>query len=415
MTLVQKIHEHVSNPHQLELLYRDDPEDFTRSLSEALKENPDSQVLVVWNERLNYLAPDASPKATLLNKNFALMGLLSILAGVCTRLAFYFLNNQSILPINIIFGLVPFLAILFLLQNPPKRTIILIVFACIITALVFVNTLSRSGSDSIILSQLHFPIFLWLLLGLAFTGNEYPKNATRLSFLRFTGDFVVIYGVMAAGGIVLTGLTISLFTMVDLTIVDIYMENVVVFGAAALAVVAAYLVVNNLALPKNIVPIIAAIFSPLILITLMVYLITIVLVGKNPFSDRDFLLIFNGVLLVVLAVTIFSITEREKPQGRSISDSINFALLVLAFVIDTVALSAILFRLSAYGLTPNRLAVLGVNIVVWVHLLWVISTYIRFLRGKANLDLIQNCITSYLPVYGIWAAFVAFTFPLFFP
>ena len=94
---------------------------------------------------------------------------------------------------------------------------------------------------------------------------------------------------------------------------------------------------------------------------------------------------------------------------------LNFALIVLAFVIDTVALSAILFRLSAYGLTPNRLAVLGVNIVVWVHLLWVISTYIRFLRGKANLDLIQNCITSYLPVYGIWAAFVAFTFPLFFP
>ena len=71
---------------------------------------------------------------------------------------------------------------------------------------------------------------------------------------------------------------------------------------------------------------------------------------------------FNGILLGVLAVTIFSIVESDSDEKKNISDYINFSLIVLALIIDTVALSAIVFRLSSYGITPNRLAVLGVNI-----------------------------------------------------
>ena len=53
---------------------------------------------------------------------------------------------------------------------------------------------------------------------------------------------------------------------------------------------------------------------------------------------------FNGILLGVLAVTIFSIVESDSDEKKSISDYINFALIVLALIIDTVALSAIVFR-----------------------------------------------------------------------
>jgi hypothetical protein len=413
--MIQKILENSSNPHGLEELYQSNPDAFAQAFPEVWEQNPTSTILAVWNERLNYKSSKNPGKFSIFEKKFVVMGILSLLAGAGMRAAFYFVNEQSILPINLFFGYLPFLAIFFVLQQPPKKAILYVVFGSILAAILFVNFLPREGTDSILLSQLHLPVFLWLLIGLAFTGNEFRVHSARLSFLRFNGNFAVVYGIMAVGGIVLTGLTISLFTMVDLEIVDIYMENVVVFGAAALAIVATYLVVNNLALPKNIVPMIAKIFSPLILTTLVVYLITILWVGKNPFLDRDFLLVFNGVLLIVLAITIFSITERGESQGRTISDSINFALIVLALIIDAVALSAIVFRLTSYGLTPNRLAVLGVNIVVLVHLAWILFTYFRFLRGKASLVVIQDVVAMYLPVYGIWAAVVAFTFPLLFP
>jgi hypothetical protein len=144
------------------------------------------------------------------------------------------------------------------------------------------------------------------------------------------------------------------------------------------------------------------------------YLITVIWIGKNPFVDRNFLIAFNGVLLSVLVVTIFSITESGKDEKKNISDYINFALIVLALIIDSVALSAIVFRLSSYGITPNRLAVLGVNMLILVNLIWVMLSYMRFLRNKTGPSAIQDAVTKYLPIYGLWAAFVTFTFPLIF-
>ena len=116
----------------------------------------------------------------------------------------------------------------------------------------------------------------------------------------------------------------------------------------------------------------------------------------------------------MLAVTIFSITESGTDKKKNISDYINFTLIVLALIIDSVALSAIVFRLSSYGITPNRLAVLGVNILIWANLIWIMLSYMRFLQNKTGLSTIQDAVTKYLPVYALWAAIVTFTFPLIF-
>ena len=115
-----------------------------------------------------------------------------------------------------------------------------------------------------------------------------------------------------------------------------------------------------------------------------------------------------------MAVTIFSITESGRDEKRKLSDFINFCLIALALIIDSVALSAIAFRLSSYGITPNRLAVLGVNILIWVNLIWIMLSYMRFLRNKTGPSAIQDAVTKYLPVYGLWAAFVTFVFPFIF-
>ena len=74
----------------------------------------------------------------------------------------------------------------------------------------------------------------------------------------------------------------------------------------------------------------------------------------------------------------------------------------MALIIDTVALSAIVFRLSSYGITPNRLAVLGVNILIWANLIWIMFSYMRFLQNKSGSKAIQDAVTKYLPIYGLW-------------
>ncbi|MEH7225595.1 DUF4153 domain-containing protein [Bacillus sp. JJ1566] len=414
MDMNNLILENIASPRELERMYRKDPKAFKKSFSHAWEQNPDSQVLSVWYERLHFKETANTEKSSLLQKGFLVMGILAILAGISTRIIFHFVEQEAIAPINLAFGIIPFIAAYFVYSNTPKKSVIYTLAALFLISVLYLNMLPLDYKDSIILVYLHLPIFLWVLVGLAFTGNEYSKGSTRLAYIKFNLEYCILYASMAVSGMILAALTMQLFSFVGLDIEDFYFSNVVLLGASALAIVAAYLVSMNLKLAKNITPYIAKIFSPLVLVTLLVYLITVIWVGKNPFLDRNFLIVFNGILLGVLTVTIFSITESDSDEKKNISDYINFALIVLALIIDTVALSAIVFRLSSYGLTPNRLAVLGVNILIWVNLIWIMFSYMRFLQNKSGPSTIQDAITKYLPVYGLWAAFVTFTFPIIF-
>ncbi|MGZ9586595.1 DUF4153 domain-containing protein [Paenibacillus marinisediminis] len=414
MDINNQIIDNMDNPHELERMFRIEPEAFKKSFSYAWEQNPDSQVLAVWFERLHFKETVNTEKTSLFQKDFLLMGILAVLAGISTRIIMHFVEQQAISPINLVFGVLPFMAAYFVYKNSANKNILYTLVALFLFSGIYMNMLPLENKDSIILAYLHLPIFLWVLVGIAFTGNEYGISRTRLAYLKFNGEFCILYASMAISGMLLTVLTMRLFSFVGMDISQFYFENVVLFGAAALAIVAAYLVSSNLKLAKNIAPYIAKIFSPLVLITLLVYLITVIWVGKNPFLDRDFLLSFNGILLSVLAVTIFSITESGTDEKKSISDYINFGLIVLALIIDCVALSAIVFRLSSYGITPNRLAVLGVNILICANLIWIMFSYMRFLLNKTGLSTIQDAVTKYLPVYGLWAAFVTFIFPLIF-
>ncbi|HWQ89695.1 MAG TPA: DUF4153 domain-containing protein [Desulfitobacteriaceae bacterium] len=414
MDINNLIIKNIADPHELERMFRKEPEAFKKSFSDAWEQNPDSQVLAVWYERLHFREEAITEKVSLLQKDFLVMGILAILAGISSRIIFQFIEQEAIAPVNLVFGILPFIATYFVYNNAPGKNVLYTLAALFLISGFYLNMLPLEQKDSIILAYLHLPVFLWVLLGLAFTGDEYGIGATRLAYLKFNGEFCILYASMAISGMLLAALTMQLFGFVGLDIEDFYFSNVVLFGAAALAVVAAYLVTKNLKLAKNIAPYIAKIFSPLVLATLLVYLITVIWVGKNPFLDRDFLISFNGILLSVLAVTIFSITESGANEKKNISDYINFALIVLALIIDSVALSAIVFRLSSYGISPNRLAVLGVNILIWANLIWIMLSYLRFLQNKTGPATIQDAVTRYLPVYGLWAAFVTFAFPLLF-
>jgi len=414
MDISKEIIENIANPSELERMYRKAPEAFKKAFLRAWEENPDSPVLAVWQARLNFKELEEGEKTSLFQKNFLSMGILAILAGLSTRIILHFVEQQAIAPINLVLGIAPFMAAYFAYNNTLKKNVLYTLIGLFLISGVYINLLPLEQKDSIILAYLHLPIFLWVLVGLAFTGNEYSLGSARLAYLKFNGEFAILYASMAISGMLLTALTMQLFTFVGMDISEFYFKNVVLFGAASLAIVASYLVSRNLKLAKNIAPYIAKIFSPLVLITLVVYLVTVIWVGKNPFIDRNFLIVFNGILLSVLAVTIFSITESGKEEKKSISDYINFALIVLALIIDSVALSAIVFRLSSYGITPNRLAVSGVNILIWINLIWIMISYLGYLRNKNDPRAIQDAVTKYLPVYGLWAAFVTFTFPLVF-
>jgi hypothetical protein len=215
-------------------------------------------------------------------------------------------------------------------------------------------------------------------------------------------------------GALLSGITIGLFKAIGLNIEKFYSHYIIIIGLVAAPVVTTFILKNSASLTNKIAPIIANIFSPLVLITLVVYLIAIAVSGKDPYNDRDFLLTFNIMLIGVMAIIVFSVSETSLYGKQRLSEMVLFILSIVTLIINLIALSAIFYRLGEYGLTPNRLAILGSNILIFINLILIMIDLFRINFQKTGLEKVELTISKYLPVYIIWTIIVVFGFPVLF-
>ncbi|HOC52114.1 MAG TPA: DUF4153 domain-containing protein [Caldisericia bacterium] len=418
MDFEKLILENIDNPTELERLFRQDPDQFKICFDKVFSANPESIILQVWNERLHF-APFEKKDFKKRNelRDIFLVILLSLLAGTVAKLPGFFgtIQEDFFYPRNIAFTFLPMISFYFIIKNKVSKKIILSVVTLFLISLIYINILpDLKSSDTLILSCLHLPFFLWTLVGISFTGDDFRDSSEWMEYLKYNGELLIYIAILLVTGLILTGLTIALFSVIKIDIKNFYLNWIAIYGLAASPIVATYLTRVRSQIARNLAPSIAKIFSPLVLITLIIYLLTIIILRKSPFADRDFLFIFNVMLISVLAIVIFTIAERKAINSKTLSDYMNFLLVLLALIIDLVALSAILFRLTSYGMTPNRIAVLGINILIFINLAGVIINYIRFFKKKSTITSIEMWITKYLPVYSIWVAFVAFGFPFIF-
>ncbi len=161
-------------------------------------------------------------------------------------------------------------------------------------------------------------------------------------------------------------------------------------------------------------PIIAKVFTPLVLVTLCIYLPALLFSDKDPYQNRDFLIIFNALLIGVLALIFFSISEHTKSVVSKTNLTLLFSLTAITVVINSIALSAIIFRIAEWGITPNRLAVMGGNLVILINLLLIGFGLFGSVTKNVGIELVEKRITGYLPLYGLWAGIVIFLFPILF-
>ncbi len=410
------IRKNLENPNLLEELYRINPKEFKEAFDQVYIDYPDSLILQVWYERLYFQRLNQHVDTQIKTmKPILFVILLSLIAGTIAKIIFEPIIDSQISPVNFIFSVFPILAIYFGVKHPLSKKLILMIVITFIISLIYINILPvKDLSDSVLLANLHLPFFLWSIVGITFIGNDLKNAEKRMEYLRYNGEVLINIVIILIGGVILTVLTNALFSVININISDFYLHYIVVYGIAASPIVATHLTVVRKKSANDFAPYIAKIFSPLVLITLVIYLITVAVLQKNPFTDRSFLLIFNIMLLTVLTIIIFSISERKKEDAKQFNDYINTFLIAVSLVINAIALSAILFRLSAYGITPNRTAILGINILVFIHLLLLGKSNYKFLRSRTDMDSVKQTATQYLPVYMIWTILIVIIFPLIF-
>ena len=403
----------INNPKQLEKLYRDHKGAFTIAFNNIYQELTNEPTAQAWNERLNF----KDEHITWGNKNEILFIVVAAFVGglIAKMPSFLGIEYDVYLSKNIGFVVFPILTLYFIWKQQLAMTKFILPLILFIGSAIFVNSLPyNEKSSTFILTLMHLPIFLWAILGYVFIGGDLKNNQKKIAFLKFNGNFVIMTGLIFISGMFFTGITIALFELLKIDIKDFYVQQIAVWGLAAIPMLSTFLVQNNPELVNKVSPTIARIFTPIIFITLLVFLITLIYTGMNIYNDRNFLLLFNILLIGVMAIILFSLTEVTNNASSKINLIILLGLALLTIIANAIALSAISFRLSEFGLSPNRLAVLGANLLMFAHLLVVSYGLIKNLNGKATLQDVEAKIALFIPVYAVWAAFIAFALPFIF-
>jgi hypothetical protein len=269
---------------------------------------------------------------------------------------------------------------------------------------------ARGGSTEQ-LAALHLPIALWLAVGVAYAGGRWSQVAGRMDFIRFSGELFIYYVLIALGGGVLTGFLMMMFHTIGIDAEWFIQTWLLPCGATGAVIVASWLVEAKQSVIENMAPVLTRLFTPLFAAVLVTFLGALLWTGRGIDIERNVLLGFDLLLVLVLALLLYSISARDPRSPPGGFDVVQVVLVVSALLADAVALWAIAARITEFGLSPNRVAVLGVNVILLVNLAWSAVLYVRFLRGRAPFTGLERWQTNYLPVYAGWAAIVVILFP----
>jgi len=413
-----EIKSNLSNPEKLEKLYRDDRKTFRAAFEKIYPEIENSEAARFWKTRL-----DARRKPEIMK--VLVPSEITMVIAVCLLVAFLVkipklfhagisdtLFFEKYVALIVFSGLT--LYTMLIRKIADIKQIIIASLAFLIPAIYVAVLPANEEADSLILAYIHRPLLLWFVYGFVYSGFDFRDLNKRTAFIRYNGDLAIVYALIAIAGGILTAITIGLFSSIGFDIGEFYAENIVMTGAAAAPVVAAFLLEKFPTLVNRAAQLIATIFSPLVLLTLVVFLITIAVTGKDPYNDRDFLLVFNIMLLGVVGIIIFSVSETSVIRDQKFNAMILFILSIVSVIIDMIALSAIFYRLGEYGLTPNRVAVLVSNLLVLTNLILIMIDLFRINFKKKEFRILEITVAKFLPVYLAWIILVVFAFPLIF-
>ena len=414
----EKIRENINNPEELERLYREDRKSFESDFEIINSEVEKSDLLRFWKIRLDQEKASSKTKK-LIWSDVIILFVSCLISGFLIKIptlinidlhSFLFYEKNA----GIIFFLGLSIYTIWTNRIFDQKKLIITILAFLIP-IIYINLLpSNKNSDSINLAYIHLVLLMWCIYGLVFIGFDLKDKSKRIEYIRHNGDLAIMGALILIAGGILTGITIGLFNAINIHIEKFYMDNVVTVGLVSAPIVTKYIIENYVTLTNKIAPVIANIFSPLVIITLIIYLIAIVVSGKDPYNDRDFLLIFNIMLLGVMCIIVFSISETSLKRKQKLNEMLLFILSIITLIIDIIALSAIFYRLGEFGITPNRLAVLGSNILIFVNLILIMIDLYKINFKKSEIEKVGMTISKYLPVYIVWVLIVIFGFPLFF-
>ena len=274
------------------------------------------------------------------------------------------------------------------------------------------------------LMAFHLPLMAWMGVGLFLLWSQRDAE-NRFAFLIKSLEVMITGGLFAIAGGLFTGITFGLFQALSIEPPELVIRLFLAGGAGLLPVLAVAIIYDPAASParqsfaeglSKLIAMLMRVLLPLSLLVLIVYLGFIPFNFREPFENRDVLIIYNAMLFAVMALLVGGTPVRSDDVAGRAQVWLRRALIAvaaLALLVGLYAFTAILYRTAIDKLTPNRLTFIGWNLVSIGILLLVLVKQLRG-NGKTWLSGLHSAFATGAAAYAIWALIVILTIPWLF-
>lgn len=438
MNYLSEIQNASKDAQQMEMLYKAAQENahtiaFQEDLIACYEKNSENILLAAWYYRLQQSAQDgfAQAKSAV---NWKLAVPLSLITGLC----FWLITDENG---PLFLGFVPLLGLLwapiaalfnliFLVRTAKKnyRRALFVGLGLLLAgayALLLSPGLAVKNQEHYLnITAIHLPILAWVAIGLTVLGLRSTVK-DRFSFLIKSIEAMITAGVYLIFGAVLGGITFGMFAALNVDLPEPIMRLILAGGYGLLPTLAVASIYDPTVSAREqdftqglskFIATMMRLLLPLTLVVLVVYTFVIPFNFMEPFKQRDVLIVYNLMLFAVMGLLMGATPIRPKELSPETQKWLRFGILavaILATAISIYAMSATVYRTVSWGITMNRLTIIGwnaINIGILIALV-----YKQFKEGFENwVESLQQVFSYGTNFYVAWSLFLAVAIPILF-
>lgn len=299
----------------------------------------------------------------------------------------YSTSNSNIFSIDIfyfyIFYFLCFSLIFYINKNFNLKNI-LITFLSVIFILIvdlstsfFIRSVAIDNNDFFlqisIIKYIFSVIIFFIIIALSYNGFQVLNSKTISEFFTFSADISIFAGLIA--GIVST--VFGIFAAIVIFLIqDIIsgLDEKIIFKLILLSIsflssifpFLVYIVYKNM--KTNISIYLSRILMPFSLLFIFILLILLLMPDIRPYDNRASFILYN-IMLAIIVLNMFFI--RIDYKSNIFTKAVYLILPIIAIIFDVLVLTSSLYRLIEYGISPNKITLIGTNLVMLGNLIFI--------------------------------------------
>lgn len=269
-------------------------------------------------------------------------------------------------------------------------------------------------------------IIFFIIIALSYNGFQVLNSKSISEFFTFSADISIFAGLIA--GIVST--VFGIFAAIVIFLIkDIIssLDEKIIFKLILLSIsflssifpFLVYIVYRKM--KTNISIYLSRILMPFSLLFIFILLILLLMPDISPYDNRVSFILYN-IMLAIIVLNMFFI--RIDYKSSIFTKAVYLVLPIIAIIFDILVLTSSLYRLIEYGISPNKITLIGTNLVMLGNLIFItffnIKSILIIFKKTDDIPNIKEITIGdtksvfYIYIYGIWSFIACFIIPVLF-